>query len=105
MEEPSKSTVDMFLKISKCAACSWCCVLEFCFAVLYTFHKTGEAESNNQGSAGAISSCQLYNLETNLSIWLKNIVINKQKSSHVMDMLLNLGFAPQIMVKLLTSQP
>ena len=56
-------------------------------------------------TTGAISSCQLHNFETNLSIWLKSTVINKQKSSYVMNSFLNLGFAPQIMVSLLTSHP
>ena len=99
----------MFLKISKCIAGSWCCVLEFCFTVLYSFCKTGMAESYNQlvliSSTGAVSSCQLHNFETNLSIWLKSTVINKKKSSYVMNSFLNLGFASQIMVKFTSLPP
>ena len=60
----TKSAVAMFLRISNCTAGSWCCVLEFCFTVLYSFCKTGMAESYNQPvlviTAGAMSSCQLH---------------------------------------------
>ena len=61
----------MFLKISKCIAGSWCCVLEFCFTVLYSFCKTGMAESYNQ--LVLISSTVLYHLVN--SIILKQILV------------------------------